>query len=66
MDVRSTEAPAEPIEDTREESFAPADTSTVALEDHAAPGPEEAASAGPDPDWRSRLWKSRAVFWNWE
>ena len=65
MDVRRTERPlAEPAEGTPEAGFAPEDAVEVALEDPAA-GDDVTASA-PEADWRSRLWKSRAVFWNWE
>jgi hypothetical protein len=67
MDVRRTERPlTETVEGTPDAGFAPDDAAEVALEDRAADGEDAAVADSPDADWRSRLWKSRAVFWNWE
>jgi hypothetical protein len=67
MDVRRTERPlADTVEGTPEAGFAPEEAVEIAIDDRPAAGEEATASASQDADWRSRLWKSRAVFWNWE
>ncbi len=67
MDVRRNEGPLdETVEGTPDAGFAPEGAVESHQDDPAASGEEAAASASPDADWRSRLWKSRAVFWNWE